>query len=77
MVCCRMVIISRFADLNLINIKDTVREIISDSPRKDGNARFTTWYEWLPHFLSDSGFKVTVKIRALLSFYVGSLKITV
>ena len=32
---------------------------------------------WLPHFLSDSGFKVTVKIRALLSFYVGSLKITV
>ena len=43
MVCCRMVIISRFADLNLINIKDTVKEIISDSPWKDGNARFTTW----------------------------------
>ena len=63
MVCCRMVIISRFADLNLINIKDTVREIISDSPRKDGNARFTTWYELVKYVL----FIITVHFLFVVS----------
>ena len=58
------------SDLRISCLKETMENIselnIFEPERKS----------WLPHFLSDSGFKVTIKIRTL-SFYRGSLKIIV